>query len=75
MRASSSFLSVPAILAAVLLAGCDVAATGGDSYVRVVNASMDYGDRSEETENCFFHPAQALHTQHKAVHRFGEVFE
>ncbi len=42
MRASSSFLSVPAILAAVLLAGCDVAATGGDSYVRVVNASMDY---------------------------------
>ena len=42
MRAPSSFLSVPAILAALLLAGCDVAGSGGDAYVRVVNASMDY---------------------------------
>ena len=42
MRAPSSFLPVPAILAALLLAGCDVADSGGDAYVRVVNASMDY---------------------------------
>ena len=42
MRAPSSFLAVPAILAALLLVGCDSTGSGGDAYVRVVNASMDY---------------------------------
>ena len=42
MRLSNPILYAAATVAALLLSGCDTVSTGGEAYVRVVNASMDY---------------------------------
>ena len=42
MRVSIPILYAATVVAALSLSGCDSTATGGDAYVRVVNASMDY---------------------------------
>ena len=42
MRVSTPFLYAALAVAALLLSGCEVASSGGDASVRVVNASMDF---------------------------------